>query len=331
MAVYGVLFALFVTQSADRPHSLVTQYILLPLIPWVGLLAASALATYVRLRSTPMPPWMIPASRAKASKPGLKWKVLITRIAFIPYGIILAYFVQWLNSLPPAPGEAPGRIPFNLVMLGGMGAFTASALFGLWIFVFNYMRVGSRVVWRQQRQLHDHYSAQFNEAGLVLQTPVTKIEYAWTAFAGFLETPALFVLFLSPTVFQIIPKRAFLQPPDMDVFCAAIATGIRNGRFLPRNAGFPVLQGKHDHLDFVPRAILLFATISAAADAAAGGSVCNLFWRNHLQTGKLISVPVCLLIQRARLRVGASRLQFRVRGVPQRRIRARSLSLIYDY
>ena len=57
------------------------------------------------------------------------------------------------------------------------------------------------------------------------QTPDSATQVAWSKFVLFRESRNLFILFWSPKVFQIVPKRAFANAADLEQF-RAWASGI---------------------------------------------------------------------------------------------------------
>jgi hypothetical protein len=49
-----------------------------------------------------------------------------------------------------------------------------------------------------------------DDEGLRSESNVSQGQIKWSAFVRYSETPNLFILFLGPRMFQVIPKRAFL-------------------------------------------------------------------------------------------------------------------------
>ena len=78
--------------------------------------------------------------------------------------------------------------------------------------------------------------------GVVIEHALARLEYRWGAFAGYKETDNLILLYLSPYVILMIPKRAFAEPGQLAVFKGLVMNGIANGYFLPADStSFPVL------------------------------------------------------------------------------------------
>jgi hypothetical protein len=63
--------------------------------------------------------------------------------------------------------------------------------------------------WEMLPHWHRPYTAEFDDQALVMAEPYSRAQYSWEYFEGFLETPNLFMLYSSPLVFHLFPKRAF--------------------------------------------------------------------------------------------------------------------------
>jgi ABC-type transport system involved in multi-copper enzyme maturation permease subunit len=105
---------------------------------------------------------------------------------------------------------------FAIFFLTTLGLNQAAALvivFVLWIAVvlaFRLMRpVLIRRWFRKHPDLVKPQVLRVEEGGVIDQNDLGQGETKWSGFRRFRETPNLFVLYLKPRQFQVIPKRAF--------------------------------------------------------------------------------------------------------------------------
>jgi len=56
----------------------------------------------------------------------------------------------------------------------------------------------------------------------------------WRAFIRCIETPHLFLLYHSPQLFNLVPKRAFANAEQLEEFRSLLKIGIRNFLKIPR-------------------------------------------------------------------------------------------------
>ena len=96
-----------------------------------------------------------------------------------------------------------------------------------------------------------------DDAGISIEQSTARLEYRWAHFAGYRETANLVLLYLSPYVFLMIPKRAFADRQQLAAFKGFVMSGIAWGHFLPAGG---------NAFSVVP----LARAAPAAAPAAAG-------------------------------------------------------------
>ena len=90
--------------------------------------------------------------------------------------------------------------------------------------------------WNGSPTLHRRHTLTMDGDGLTLADPLARLEAKWLAFDRVIETQNLFVLYVSEHAFHMIPKRAFADAAQLDVFRAAI-----DDRITHRPAAFPVM------------------------------------------------------------------------------------------
>src|SRR5204863_3395552 len=84
------------------------------------------------------------------------------------------------------------------------------------IYVAMYQRGKIRRAWEGQPNLNRPHTFDIIVSGVTVTTPVSRHEYQWDAFPKFLETPHLFLLYISNLTFHLIPKRAFANDAEME-------------------------------------------------------------------------------------------------------------------
>ena len=72
-------------------------------------------------------------------------------------------------------------------------------------------------IYKRSRTFQDHFSMDFNESEVVLQTEKGSHAWAWTDFSTFLETPYFFHLYFNSRSFFLVPKDAFTDLEDLQL------------------------------------------------------------------------------------------------------------------
>ncbi len=85
-----------------------------------------------------------------------------------------------------------------------------------------YLPRRARRVFSQQRNLHATFECRVTEAGLDSTNANTTTHLPWTYIIRWKEGPALFVLYQSDLVFNLVPKRLFAHAADVDAFRALV-------------------------------------------------------------------------------------------------------------
>lgn len=92
--------------------------------------------------------------------------------------------------------------------------------------IFQRQLIGN--IWKQNVNLHHSIAVEVTEAGLMLTRPNATSRMNWQVFSKFLETPNLFLTYQSPQLFNIFPKRVFVNPVQTDEFRSLLQTHIQN-------------------------------------------------------------------------------------------------------
>jgi hypothetical protein len=105
---------------------------------------------------------------------------------------------------------------------------------GAWLAITPYI-LSTRRLWQRQLHLQRPCTAEITETSLRLSEPLSSREYLWDYFPGFTETPNEFVIYMTPTQMEIIPKRAFPDSAQRQSFLSVL-----EHRISDRTAGFPI-------------------------------------------------------------------------------------------
>jgi YcxB-like protein len=104
------------------------------------------------------------------------------------------------------------------------------------VFVASMLSRSARRYWAAQLQLQRPHAAEFDEQSIRIVEPLSSHENRWEYFPGFAETEHLFVIYLSPLAFHMIPKRAFSDDAERQSFRELLRRNITE-----RVSAFPVL------------------------------------------------------------------------------------------
>ena len=113
------------------------------------------------------------------------------------------------------------------------------ALIGFLFIVRGILRRGIHVAWEGQPVVRQPVHLEATNDRVVYSTALSRSEYAWPAYVSFSETSNLFVLFPSALTFQVIPKRGFAGPEQLQAFHDLLASRLRTADASPQR--FPVL------------------------------------------------------------------------------------------
>src|SRR5262249_35142322 len=148
-------------------------------------------------------PWESPTR----TRQGPSAASILHALWLVPGGAFLLWIM--VGDLSPEYFILPSIPP--VVLLVGLAVITVLA-----------GRRSLRARWERQRALQRAYTAEISASGIVLEEPMTRYEYQWGAIPGFREKRNVFVLYVSPFAFWMIPKRAFLRREDEDAFKAIL-------------------------------------------------------------------------------------------------------------
>jgi hypothetical protein len=143
---------------------------------------------------------------------------------------VMLYLLLKKNTVPVAGQPLVSTPTFSV------GAW-AIVFFLIWPLIFLYLR-GKQYdrAWAGQPNEHLLKHWQVNDAGVVVDSGHSRSEIGWPAFRRYLETPALFMLYVSEFSFHMIPKRAFADEAQIEEFRDLLRRHIQ-----PQTQAFPVI------------------------------------------------------------------------------------------
>jgi hypothetical protein len=153
-------------------------------------------------------------------------------------GVALAgmyWLVWWLIKRFPASPTVPTPRPLAPSHFILPGFIVAIGLFSIF---FQALGGRSRRVWKRNRHIWLERTAQIDQQGVAIFTVKKNSAYPWHEIVKFVETRKGFLIYLSRTQFEILPKRAFADAEAMAGFRALARSLIHTGA---RGPGFAVL------------------------------------------------------------------------------------------
>lgn len=138
-----------------------------------------------------------------------------------------------------APVLAPTPQKENYFSAFLMNAFPYCLLFlFIWIFLIRgrFSKAAARRVLEENEHMADPQRVVLEETGVTIETQTSTTVMKWTHFPHFSETQNLFLLMVSQQSAQLIPKRAFASPAEINEFRGFAQAHIGNATI-----GFPVL------------------------------------------------------------------------------------------
>jgi hypothetical protein len=107
-----------------------------------------------------------------------------------------------------------GEIDMSPLML----LFLAGFLFAIPLYRYLFLPWRIRKLFMQQKTLQAPYDYQFNETGLSCTSEFGNSNMPWSTFVRWKEDRELFMLYHSDVMFNMIPKRSFSDPQEIEAF-----------------------------------------------------------------------------------------------------------------
>lgn len=109
-------------------------------------------------------------------------------------------------------------------ILGFVLLFTEYQFFGLMIIIYTiyfiYLSPKNRLEreWQANSLLKEYYNLEIDDEYIYAKSSLSETKYCWQVFRDFRETKHLFILYQSRSIMWIIPKSAFLEGEDRELF-----------------------------------------------------------------------------------------------------------------
>jgi len=170
---------------------------------------------------------------------GIAWRV---GLAILPMAAIFSICAALIWALERAAPPALPRVPYS--SRDWYGALAPQAAWFLYVIL-----VAIRTTFATRKQLRQVWDAQpalmrgkdfdITSAGVRVDERVTERTYQWPALVRFIETPALLLVCPSDVTFEVLPKRSFSSPEDLQTVRTLFDAQISAIRQQP--PAFPVL------------------------------------------------------------------------------------------
>jgi hypothetical protein len=218
--------------AAAAPGSLF-QDLVVPLLSWGAVMLLIWVWVFGALRRATTKPWKRRvAVRAGYSKATL-WLTLILVCVVVVVMMVLAIAAKRRGAIALRGAADPTFSPVLDTLIP-----IASLLLVFALLIFLVPRITSaRRLWQKQEHLHRPFAAEIDEQSFRVSEPLSSHVYDWDYFQGFVETPNVFVLYPSPLILFMIPKRAFASLDDQ----RWLAELLRH-RISERTGAFPVIR-----------------------------------------------------------------------------------------
>jgi hypothetical protein len=151
-------------------------------------------------------------------------------------GLAVVFFMLMQRNTPiqgtppiiPPPNQSPYLRILVLIIPGLL-------MVGYIWFLLRSRSEAARRVWDNEPSLQLRRTLDADRSRVIIDNGQTRIERKWNSFRRFIESPNLFLLYTSDYAFDIVPKRAFASPAQVDEFRRLLEQQIQ-----PPTGGFPV-------------------------------------------------------------------------------------------
>ena len=211
------------TMPDRRPAGYALTLVALPILGLILLGAATAAAQQTR------------------TKRAFAWRLIIVLVPTVATFGLLGVLV-WLNERLArlAPGAMPPPWDWYGMLAPHVGWFIIvlmTAILGA-----RATRRQSRLIWEAQPSLMRIKDFDITSTGVHIDEGVSERTYQWPALVRFIETQNLLLLCPSELMFEILPKRSFASPDDLQT-----AQSLFHAQIVARGTtppAFPVLPVK---------------------------------------------------------------------------------------
>ena len=108
------------------------------------------------------------------------------------------------------------------------------------VYLFIAFRGRLKKAWDADEKVQKPQFLQVTVEGISFENEYATNFFKWSAFPRFLESPNLFILYSSPIMMNVIPKRVFSKPSELTWFRTVLHQEITERRAAAKIGGFPV-------------------------------------------------------------------------------------------
>ena len=117
------------------------------------------------------------------------------RLAFV-VGLVVVVSIL-LNLTLASSTQLTRSLP---ILLLGLFLMSLTTLFIPW---------AVKRAYQKDKRLHEEFVAEIADSGISISCPSSRSEINWETYIRYFESKNLFVLYQSPNLFNVFPKRAF--------------------------------------------------------------------------------------------------------------------------
>jgi hypothetical protein len=149
--------------------------------------------------------------------PALRKSACLIYLALALGAALVAYSNYLDRQLPPPPPPPPSpnsnSLQLFLPLLSWILVFAA-----VWVALYRILRNFGRAEWDGNPSLQHPVKLTITPTTLVFRQQDRQTEYRWPAFVKYRQSPNLFLLYVSESGFEIIPRRAFADLLELHAF-----------------------------------------------------------------------------------------------------------------
>ena len=238
VAIVALVFGLLVLKTIVFRAGRGAGVAVLPMV-FVGIIVVMALFVILRNIFRPRPQVDPPLEMKVDATRGVPLRQVLVWVVGILIAIPVAAYI-YAKQEPPAPAS-PASTPLVNPAMDLLITFLPWILIGGFLFFFIRLRLklnSPEAVMEKNPSLQLRRRMDADERGVIIDDGQAKIEMAWVAIRRFVESPNLFLLYLSNDSFHMIPKRAF-DGSDGEAFRELLRANIQ-----PMTRAFPVLPAE---------------------------------------------------------------------------------------
>jgi hypothetical protein len=245
--VAGTMISVLVLLPSPPSSAALGLAALEPLLMWLLILGLVWMSVFMALRNANWKPWRKKPRTIKPIMPVWFRRFLVPVASLVIISWVIA--IRWRVELDAdrAAASKAGTAFNPITTVVSMFVIIASSAFYCILPAITAMLSRKGGIfgwpyvqgWKNQAHLRRPIVAEFSESTCATSEPLSHHEYRWDYFPGWVETPNLFICFVSNRAILIFPKRAFADDVQRSEFALLLDRSISEG--LP---AFPVMTAQ---------------------------------------------------------------------------------------